>query len=130
MQQVFSGNWSLPSEFGTPFLSGELTTGLRPAPELTSRKSERVTLDMGAGLRQRGGTGVAIQIMDLSVDGFRASTPLNLAKGTDVWLRLPGLEPYQAKVVWAKGNFIGCAFERPLHPAVLDMIVKKTAGRK
>jgi len=130
MQQVFSGSWSLPSEFGTPFLSGELTTDLRPAPDLTSRKSERVTLDMGAGLRQRGGTGVAIQIMDLSVDGFRASTHLNLAKGTDVWLRLPGLEPYQARVMWAKGNFIGCAFERPLHPAVLDMIVKKTAGRK
>jgi hypothetical protein len=130
MQQVFSGNWSLPSEFGTPFLSGELTTDLRPSPELTSRKSERVSLAMGAGLRQRGGTGVAIQIMDLSVDGFRASTHLNLAKGTDVWLRLPGLEPYQARVMWAKGNFIGCAFERPLHPAVLDMIVKKVAGRK
>ena len=130
MQQVYSGSWSLPSEFGTPFLSGELTTDLRPAPELTSRKSERVSLDMGAGLRQRGGTGVAIQIMDLSVDGFRASTHLNLAKGTDVWLRLPGLEPYQAKVMWAKGNFIGCAFERPLHPAVLDMIVKKVAERQ
>ena len=129
MQQVYSGSWSLPSEFGTPFLSGELTTDLRPAPELTSRKSERVSLDMGAGLRQRGGTGVAIQIMDLSVDGFRASTHLNLPKGTDVWLRLPGLEPYQARVMWAKGNFVGCAFERPLHPAVLDMIVKKAVGR-
>ena len=129
MQQVFSGSWSLPSEFGTPFLSGELTTEPRPAPELTSRKAERVTLDMGAGLRQRGGTGVAIQIMDLSIDGFRATTHLNLAKGTDVWLRLPGLEPYQARVMWAKGNFIGCAFERPLHPAVLEMIVKKAGGR-
>jgi hypothetical protein len=129
MQQVFSGNWSLPSEFGTPFLSGELTTDLRPAQELTSRKSERVTLEMGAGLRQRGGTGVAIHIVDLSIDGFRASTHLNLVKGADVWLRLPGLEPYQAKVMWAKGNFIGCAFERPLHPAVLDMIVKKAVGQ-
>ena len=129
MQQIFSGNWSLPSEFGTPFLSGELTTDARPAPELTSRKSTRVTLEMGAGLRQRGGTGVAIQIMDLSVDGFRASTHLQLVKGHDVWLRLPGLEPYQAKVMWAKGHFIGCAFERPLHPAVLEMIVKKSSRR-
>lgn len=129
MQQVSPGTWSFPSEFGTPFLSGELTTEARPAPELTSRKSERVSLEMGAGLRQRGGTGVAIQIMDLSVDGFRASTHLQLVKGADVWLRLPGLEAYQARVMWAKGNFIGCAFERPLHPAVLDMIVSKTGGR-
>ena len=129
MDHGFSGNWSLPSEFGTPFLSGELTTDLRPAQDLTSRKSERVKLELGAGLRQRGGTGVAIQIMDLSTDGFRASTHLQLEKGSDVWLRLPGLEPYHAKVMWSKGNFIGCAFERPLHPAVLDMIVKKVPGR-
>ncbi|HYD14200.1 MAG TPA: PilZ domain-containing protein [Allosphingosinicella sp.] len=126
MQQVIPGSWSFPSEFGTPFLSGELTTEVHPSSELTSRKSERVSLEMGAGLRQRGGTGVAIQILDLSTDGFRASTHLQLAKGTDVWLRLPGLEPYQARVMWAKGNFVGCAFERPLHPAVLDMIVKKS----
>lgn len=128
MQQVFPGTWSFPSEYGTPFLSGELTTDARPAPTPTSRKSQRVSLEMGAGLRQRGGTGVSIQIVDLSVDGFRASTHLQLAKGTDVWLRLPGLEAYQAKVMWTKGAFIGCAFERPLHPAVLDMIVKKVGG--
>ena len=110
-------------------LSGELTTEIRPAGSTrASRKSERVALEIGAGLRQRGGTGVGIQIMDLSTDGFRASTHLQLEKGSDVWLRLPGLEPYQAKVMWAKGNFVGCAFERPLHPAVLDMIVRK--GRK
>jgi hypothetical protein len=129
MEQGFPGTWSFPSEFGTPFLSGELTTGAKPSSSLTSRKSERVSLEMGAGLRQRGGTGVSIQILDLSVDGFRASTHLQLEKGSDVWLRLPGLEPYHAKVMWAKGAFIGCAFERPLHPAVLEMIVKKTAGR-
>lgn len=125
MQQVSYGSWSFPSELGTPFLSGELTTDTRRAAELTSRKSERVSVEMGAGLRQRGGTGVSIQILDLSVDGFRASTHLNLAKGADVWLRLPGLEPYQARVMWTKGNFVGCAFERPLHPAVLEMVVKK-----
>jgi len=116
--QTFSGSWSLPSEFGTPFLSGELTTEIRPASNRASRKSERVALEIG-------GTGVGIQIMDLSTDGFRASTHLQLEKGSDVWLRLPGLEPYHAKVMWSKGAFIGCAFERPLHPAVLDMIVRK-----
>lgn len=129
MEHSFSGNWSLPSEFGTPFLSGELTTHARPQQKKSDRKSQRVALEIGAGLRQRGGTGVAIQILDLSVDGFRASTHLQMEKGSDVWLRLPGLEPYHAKVMWSKGNFIGCAFERPLHPAVLDMIVRKTGGR-
>lgn len=129
MEHNFSGNWSLPSEFGTPFMSGELTTEARPAQKKADRKSTRVALELDAGLRQRGGTGVGIQIVDLSTDGFRASTHLQLEKGGDVWLRLPGLEPYHAKVMWARGNFIGCAFERPLHPAVLEMIVRKTGGR-
>ena len=68
------------------------------------------------------------QTLDLSTDGFRATPHLQLEKGTDVWLRLPGLEPYQAKVMWSKGNFIGCAFDRPLHPAVLSMIVSRSGG--
>ena len=119
------GAWSFPSDFGTPFLTGELTTDDRPAPSLKGRKSERVALELGAGLRQRGGSGVAVQILDLSVAGFRASTHLDLEPGTDVWLRLPGLEPYQAKVAWSKGQYVGCAFERPLHPAVLEMIVRR-----
>jgi len=127
--QTFAGSWSFPSELGTPFLSGELTTDFRPPPQRASRKSERVALELGAGLRQRGGTGVSIQILDLSVDGFRASTHLHLPVGSDVWLRLPGLEAYQAKVAWSKGQYVGCAFERPLHPAVLDMIVKRASRR-
>lgn len=127
--QAIAGSWSFPSELGTPFLSGELTTDERSPQRRTSRKSERVALELGAGLRQRGGTGVSIQILDLSVDGFRASTHLELPHGTDVWLRLPGLEPYQARVAWSKGHYVGCAFVRPLHPAVLEMIVKRSGGR-
>jgi hypothetical protein len=120
---TFSGPWSFPSEMGTPFLSGELTTGESSQPRLKGRKSQRVPIELGAGLRQRGGTGVSVQILDLSIDGFRASTHLDLPPGADVWLRLPGLEPYQAKVAWAKGQYVGCAFVRPLHPAVLEMVV-------
>ena len=120
---TIGGAWSLPCDLGTPFLTGELTTGARPAAQQKGRKSERVSLELDAALRQRGGSGVSVHILDLSVDGFRASTHLDLPPGSDVWLRLPGLEPYQAKVAWSKGQYIGCAFERPLHPAVLDMVV-------
>ncbi|HKR25236.1 MAG TPA: PilZ domain-containing protein [Allosphingosinicella sp.] len=121
--ETFGGAWSFPSDFGTPFITGELTADDRPAIAHKGRKSERVPLEVDAGLRQRGGTGVSVQIHDLSTDGFRASTHLNLEPGADVWLRLPGLEPYQARVAWARGLYVGCAFERPLHPAVLEMIV-------
>jgi|GEM_PF-482438 len=125
--ETFGGAWSFPSEFGTPFLTGELTDE-RPDRPLKGRRAERVALELGAALRQRGGTGVSVEILDLSVDGFRASTHLMLAPGADVWLRLPGLEPYQARVAWSKGQYVGCKFDRPLHQAVLEMIVGRFGG--
>ena len=49
--------------------------------------------------------------------------------GSARWLRLPGLESGHATVVWSKGQYIGCAFERPLHPAVVQMIARKSKSR-
>jgi hypothetical protein len=126
----WGSNWSSPSQTAGPYFAGELSVTSDSAGEAPrSRASERVAIEMGAGLRQRGASGVSIMVMDLSTHGFRASTHLELAQGTDVWLRLPGLEACHATVAWSKGQFIGCAFERPLHPAVLEMIVRRSKGK-
>lgn len=126
----FSGSWSSPYGSGGSPLSGELSTEAGfPASTRPGRRAERVSVELGAGLRQRGASGVTVQIMDLSTDGFRVATHLELCPGTDVWLRLPGLEACHARVMWAEGHYVGCAFVRPLHPAVLDMIVAKGSRR-
>lgn len=101
-------------------LTGELST----EPTAEGRKAERNEVSLGAGLRQRGASGVTIQILDLSTHGFRAATHLELAAGTDVWLKLPGLESLHGHVVWMRGHMLGCEFARPLHPAVLQMVVR------
>ena len=126
---AYAGSW--PSSFGTPnwSISGEISTDPFASASPKGRRAERVAVAMGAGLRQRGASGVTVQIVDLSTDGFRVATHLELAVGTDVWLRLPGLEACHGKVVWSEGNCIGCAFERPLHPAVVEMIVTKAQPR-
>jgi PilZ domain-containing protein len=122
----FSGGWNSTLAGGGAPLSGELSTQSGFAePARPGRRAERVSVELGAGLRQRGASGVTVQIMDLSTDGFRAATHLELYPGTDVWLRLPGLEACHARVMWSEGHYVGCAFVRPLHPAVLDMIVAK-----
>jgi PilZ domain len=121
---AFGSGWS-SSDDGVGGLAAELSTWASNARAQRQRKSDRVPVDLGAGLRQRGASGVAIRVVDLSTHGFRAATHLELCEGVDVWLRLPGLEPYHAKVAWSEGHYIGCAFERPLHPAVVDMIVSK-----
>lgn len=127
---AMTGSWASSYDGVSASLSGELSTNREfAAPARKGRRSERVTIELGAGLRQRGASGVTVQIMDLSTDGFKAATHLELYPGTDVWLRLPGLEASHATVMWSEGHYVGCAFVRPLHPAVLNMIVAKAKQR-
>ena len=127
---IYSGQWFSSSPASSATIQGELSTEPGLAPQTRKgRRADRVSIELGAGLRQRGASGVAVQIMDLSTDGFKVATHLELYAGTDVWLRLPGLEACHARVIWSEGHFVGCAFVRPLHPAVLEMIIAKTGDR-
>jgi hypothetical protein len=101
-------------------LVGQLST----EPGYDGRRAARREVVLGAGLRQRGAHAVTIQILDLSTHGFRAATHLDLLPGSDVWLKMPGLESMHARVAWMQGHLMGCEFVRPLHPAVLDMVVR------
>ncbi len=108
-------------------IQGELSfdTALKPS---RARNADRVPVTFCAGLRQRGASAVSVQILDLSTHGFRIDTHLSLEVGTQIWLRLPGLEATPALVAWVDGHCAGCAFDRPLHPAVLSMIIARSGG--
>jgi hypothetical protein len=129
---AWGASWQ-PEEEGSGFAPFEAELSTSPAPPATPaqtskpRTAERVEVSFGAALRQRGASGVSVQVADLSVSGFRVASHLELQPGTDVWLRLPGLEPCHARAVWSRGHHIGCEFVRPLHPAVLEMIVRKAS---
>ena len=106
-----------------------LTAQIDTVPFGDGRKAERADVSVGAALRQRGASAVTVQILDLSITGFRATTHLELMPGTDIWLKLPGLESLHSRVVWMRGHLLGSEFMRPLHPAVLQMIVRSCGGR-
>jgi hypothetical protein len=101
-----------------------LTAELSTQAGYEGRRAGRADVVLGAALRQRGAHAVTVQILDLSTHGFRAATHLDLMTGSDVWLKLPGLESLHSRVVWMRGHLMGCEFVRPLHPAVLDMVVR------
>lgn len=103
-------------------VSGELST---EAAGPAGRREDRLPVQLGAGLRQRGASGVTVSILDLSTKGFRVMTHLELQPGADVWLRFDGLESLHARVAWMRGNLAGCAFVAPLHPAVMEMISRR-----
>ncbi|NJR77669.1 pilus assembly protein PilZ [Sphingomonas corticis] len=94
-----------------------------PSAHDDSRHALRKAVTMRAQLRDRGTTRFEIEVVDLSVTGFRAQTGFSLWPGTTVWLTLPGLAALEAVVAWRDKSRYGCAFARPLHPAVLEHIV-------
>ena len=108
----------------TSGLTAQLCTSADTA-EASPRKAERAHVDLDAGLRQRGASGVSVQVHDLSTHGFRASTHLHLYVGADVWLKISGLEALHARVAWTNGCLVGCEFVQPLHPAVMQMMVSR-----
>lgn len=125
--EVLAGSWPCSYEGVIPFCGEALVeAGAHIAAPPAGRRSQRVRLEVAAGLRQRGASSVTVEVMDLSTDGFRVLSHLDLQIGLDVWLRLPGLEPFHATVAWTDGLNAGCKFAKSLHPAVLQMIVSKS----
>lgn len=89
-----------------------------------NRRALRKPVRLHAQLRDRGTAKFDIDVTDLSTTGFRAETSFTLWEGHTVWLTLPGLAALEARVAWCDGFRYGCAFARPLHPAVFDHIVR------
>src|SRR3546814_20646095 len=97
---------------GIAGLTGELTTRV-PARE---RRARRTKVSLDAGLRQRGASGVTVELLDLSKHGLRVRTHLLLEPGADLWLKLPVLEDIHAAVTLADGADSACALAHPPHP--------------
>lgn len=90
-----------------------------------NRKEMRRAVHMTAQLRERGSPRFEVEIMDLSIGGFRGQTGLTLWPGTRVWITLPGLAALEAVVAWRDRYRFGCAFAGTLHPAVLDHLAAR-----
>lgn len=88
------------------------------------RVAERCDVHIVVKIRRPGETWFTSRITDMSVSGFRLQSFMKLTIGNDLWIMLPGFEGRRARVTWTRGPESGCAFERPLHPAILDHIVQ------
>jgi hypothetical protein len=57
---------------------------------------------------------------------FDSFVPLRL--GTLLWIVLPGLEGWPARIVAVDGYRFTCEFTQPLHPAVLERILSAASA--
>lgn len=89
-----------------------------------ARRGERSELRAPAQCR-RGTMRETVVVLDLSPSGARLRTIAPLRTGHSIWLKLPGLEAQETRVVWTRGCESGCEFVHPLHPAVFDALVAR-----
>ena len=92
-------------------------------PVIEGRSAERRIVNLAARLREPGAKIIDADVVNLSTDGFMAVTEVSLEVGANVWLKLPGLEPQNSRVVWTEDGKTGFQFAAALHPATLELLV-------
>ena len=97
-------------------------------PVSGGRKAERRIVNLAARLRDPGARLLDIEVMNFSTDGFMAQSPVALEAGGTAWLKLPGVEPLNSRIVWVEEDKAGFEFASPIHSAIVEMVV--TMGRK
>ena len=100
------------------FINAELSK----LPISEGRKAERRIVNLAAALREEGASTSVVQVLDLSIGGYKVQSATPLEEGSEVWLKLPGFEAKRSHVVWVKGDEAGCEFENELHPAELQIM--------
>lgn len=94
-----------------------------PRSPPTPRRAARKPVAIRATLRRQGESRFNANVTDLSETGFRVESHYLIPTGAQVWLTLPGLAAMPATVAWSSGHSLGCRFDAPLHPAVLDRVI-------
>lgn len=93
-----------------------------------TRRSERVPIEGEVSLRRIGQINYRVRLFDCSPDGCKTELVERPRIGEHVLVKMPHLESLDAEVCWVDGFTAGLRFEKPLHPAVFDLMVQRLQG--
>jgi hypothetical protein len=91
------------------------------------RRHERLELDADVEFRRKREAHYTIRMHDLTPHGCRIAPPEYVGTGELVWVQLPSLQSLLSRVKWTSGWQSGVEFDRPMHPAVFDMMAARLA---
>lgn len=98
-----------------------MTTNVKPE----RRKAARREISLNGTLNCSRGSQVPIAIVDLSAEGFSADMGQRaMLGGRGFSVKVAGLESLGAELRWSAAASAGFRFAQPLHPAVLDHVVR------
>ena len=96
-----------------------------PVPD-EHRNTTRLNVRFAAGLREPGSSQkFEVDVIDLSMTGFRFETSFTLKMGNKVFVTIPGISTLEATVAWGRGYIYGAKFNNPLYASVFDLIAVK-----
>jgi hypothetical protein len=82
--------------------------------ESDRRRHQRLPIAVDAKVRELGANGVEAKVLNISEQGFMASSEGQFEVGSRVWLILPGRERANAVVRWTAGDKLGAEFAEPI----------------
>jgi hypothetical protein len=95
-----------------------------PIPDTSERFSDRFNVLLNVKVRRAGENWFNARVANLSPTGFRIQSFARLEMDSLIWIMLPGFDGRRARVIWTREHEAGCQFERPLHPAIFDHILR------
>jgi len=76
-------------------------------------------------VRRRGMTSFRVTVSDISPEGCKVELVERPSVDEHVLLKFDGIEAIDSEVCWVEGFTAGLKFERPIHPAVFDLMVAR-----
>jgi hypothetical protein len=113
--------WCSDGKAGLNFDPESEETAKRHVP----RASKRVELTAEVTMRRLGHANFRVRVFDFSPTGCKVELIERPNDGENVLVKFDGLEVLQAEVCWIKSKTAGLKFERPIHPAVFDLLAER-----
>jgi hypothetical protein len=89
------------------------------------RQNERISLAADVSLRRLGQNSYRVRVTDLSPRGCKVDLVEQPRITEHMLLKFEGLEVLDAEVCWVDGYVAGLRFEKPIHPAVFDLLLQR-----
>jgi len=122
------GRGSIPAEVRW-YKDGKAGLDFEPAIHASRKQVERRSLRVDVmaeiGLRVLGRNSYRTQAQDLSTDGCKVEVIERPSLGDTMSVKFDGLEVMEADVAWLEGHIAGLTFKNRMHPAVLDLLLRR-----
>ena len=95
------------------------------AREGTERRSARIDVTAEVALRRSGQLNYRVRVFDASPLGCKLEFVERPDLDERVWVKFDRLEAIEGVVCWVEGFQAGIKFDKPMHPAVFEMLLPR-----